>query len=1181
MAKDFRSDQIRVKAIIGTGSIAGAPSSVGLVFYSGSNASNWKGGTKTNLYTGVGDDVWMVVNGTPNNSVNNPQARVKGSVVLFKGDVVVSGTLWSERSIVEVDDAVNGNFQAPHQIIGGHLHLTGGNGIAKILVDPYTTDTGSPVAQRHGTVSFATVQGTGGNYSFSTQYPNKYKDVFFHVSGSRNVKNSNDRGVALFEGDVMVSGNLELSAESTFSLPGDFTIGGDLTVNGNDLSGSAGGAIRFDTPVANVLLAHGLKIGNDALTGSDGTVFLVHSGSGAVGITDDLQMSGDVIKNKHGDEVFRFHPSDEGSFGSVRRLYVSGTTSLHPAQLQLKSQNETGYSPSVIRFMRRGAPQLGVNPGLDPTRGLIGETQYWSTKANGNSAYSGKTFVEATQDWTSSPPYPLRWGVSLFAGNTEVVTTDKQFTVERGLVTVSGSLKIHGGQTAQNAKILDGAHNEVMHFSGSGDTTISNNLTVVGDLNVSGSTTSIGTTNLKVSDQLILLASGSTTPNTKGGIAIASGSEYSNTSLLWGAGEYDNSWRASRLDVQDGTRTAGLNTGETVRVEASGIRLAVGNNSHALLLTASVPPTDTTKTHMTASVSAGGILLDGTESIVIRSAKGIDLTPTENVNIPTGKKIIFGTGVSLTNENDDTLHVISEKLRLNSGTPSEIIFGSTTGNSKVRATPTSLAISGSTDIILHAAANTSGDRTKTRLLLSASSNDTIGGAVIILSSSVHTQGGANGDPREGFITLGAGVESVPGLFRVDRHRDVRVLISGSVGSTDSNVRGTTLVAGDLVVSGNTDFKGSTKLGSISVSNLTMNSTSADEPYLRFRDSSVQISRKSSNNSMMFIDTVGGPYSLQDLASLSVVDNTDVFTINHGNPSYIKTTGSFSFDKDNQYTTAVNGGSSNIYFYVSGSIGSADYSAAGGASRPTNGERGTAVFGGDVLVSGSVYQQTPTFISSLHTAYTTPDTNGQKQFAELTPGAGAVIDTNGSGIPVQLRNPSQGSQALLTITGSLGFQYSGAGNNARIHMQSANPFEFHNSAGNVFQLGAGSGGTNALFPGNNRLEFGGSSRYLYGHLADSVNRISLINTNTGGIVAVNAGGGSGHLAVTGSILPGADITHNLGSPEMRWANLYTGDLHLRNERGNWTIYEEPDMLVVVNNLTGKKYKMGLTPLEDEE
>ena len=49
-------------------------------------------------------------------------------------------------------------------------------------------------------------------------------------------------------------------------------------------------------------------------------------------------------------------------------------------------------------------------------------------------------------------------------------------------------------------------------------------------------------------------------------------------------------------------------------------------------------------------------------------------------------------------------------------------------------------------------------------------------------------------------------------------------------------------------------------------------------------------------------------------------------------------------------------------------------------------------------------------------------------------------------------------------------------------------------------------------------------------------------------------------------------------EKRWANVYTGDLHLRNDRGNWTIVEERDFLCVVNNITGKKYKMMLQPID---
>jgi hypothetical protein len=63
-----------------------------------------------------------------------------------------------------------------------------------------------------------------------------------------------------------------------------------------------------------------------------------------------------------------------------------------------------------------------------------------------------------------------------------------------------------------------------------------------------------------------------------------------------------------------------------------------------------------------------------------------------------------------------------------------------------------------------------------------------------------------------------------------------------------------------------------------------------------------------------------------------------------------------------------------------------------------------------------------------------------------------------------------------------------------------------------------------------------------------------------------------------LIPDGDRTRNLGSSANRFANIYTGDLHLRNERGNWTIVEEPDFLCVINNLTGKKYKMMLQPLD---
>lgn len=86
------------------------------------------------------------------------------------------------------------------------------------------------------------------------------------------------------------------------------------------------------------------------------------------------------------------------------------------------------------------------------------------------------------------------------------------------------------------------------------------------------------------------------------------------------------------------------------------------------------------------------------------------------------------------------------------------------------------------------------------------------------------------------------------------------------------------------------------------------------------------------------------------------------------------------------------------------------------------------------------------------------------------------------------------------------------------------------------------------------------------------------TETSDRLAVN-----GSVSVTGSLLPGSDVSYSLGSVTKRWSNIYTGDLHLRNERGDWTIIEENDCLTVRNNKTGKRYKINMTPMPefDEE
>ena len=71
-----------------------------------------------------------------------------------------------------------------------------------------------------------------------------------------------------------------------------------------------------------------------------------------------------------------------------------------------------------------------------------------------------------------------------------------------------------------------------------------------------------------------------------------------------------------------------------------------------------------------------------------------------------------------------------------------------------------------------------------------------------------------------------------------------------------------------------------------------------------------------------------------------------------------------------------------------------------------------------------------------------------------------------------------------------------------------------------------------------------------------------------------------LDVAGNIFPSADATHNLGSSSKRWSNLYTNDLHLANDRGDYTIVEEEEYLSIRNNKTGKLYKFVLEEIPED-
>jgi hypothetical protein len=100
-------------------------------------------------------------------------------------------------------------------------------------------------------------------------------------------------------------------------------------------------------------------------------------------------------------------------------------------------------------------------------------------------------------------------------------------------------------------------------------------------------------------------------------------------------------------------------------------------------------------------------------------------------------------------------------------------------------------------------------------------------------------------------------------------------------------------------------------------------------------------------------------------------------------------------------------------------------------------------------------------------------------------------------------------------------------------------------------------------------------------------------NITGKVAISRGGhiisgsqfsGSfvGEFTSNRDLTPDQDNIYSLGTSEKRWSDIFTGDLHLSNEgtggnsidgtTGNWTVQEGEENLYVINNKTGKCFKI---------
>jgi len=122
----------------------------------------------------LGNDVALFVSG----AMGSKDTAIKG-VSLFAGDVVVSGTLYAERQVIEVDE-----------VASGHLLVSG-----TLAVQDSIIANGTQISFLSG--------GAGASLDET-----KYLDVNIYFSGTQGSANSAVRGTALFGGDVVISGTL-------------------------------------------------------------------------------------------------------------------------------------------------------------------------------------------------------------------------------------------------------------------------------------------------------------------------------------------------------------------------------------------------------------------------------------------------------------------------------------------------------------------------------------------------------------------------------------------------------------------------------------------------------------------------------------------------------------------------------------------------------------------------------------------------------------------------------------------------------------------------------------------------------------------------------------------------------------------------------------------------------------
>lgn len=410
MSTDFRAERLRSSALIASRSDAGNPS---MIIYSASNATNFTGGlSDADFLDGAGRDVFLFVSGTKTDS-NTPRGSIKGAVALFGGDLVVSGTLYADRQVIEIDEAVTGSLS-----VSGSLFVSRSLDVAQnILLN--TAESGGGYLNFNGTegqsgygfrTSGGTMQfkdsggawaaiGTAGGLSyvsgtFNVPTPSNYvttasvslaggeglthnistvgSDVYFFVSGSANGIGTEDNK-SVFGGDTVVSGTLTSRGMNGGAISGSLTRtsqGQSYLVAGSNITIQTGssGQVTISGTGGGTMSSFTITDGNTNQTIQDSNTITFAAGTGIdpqVSATDTVTMAidNDVVATLSG-SVFSGPVTHNGD------LYISGSVS--GFRVTGSARFQSGLSGS-LQHTATGLSYLVAGDGIGISTGSNGQ----------------------------------------------------------------------------------------------------------------------------------------------------------------------------------------------------------------------------------------------------------------------------------------------------------------------------------------------------------------------------------------------------------------------------------------------------------------------------------------------------------------------------------------------------------------------------------------------------------------------------------------------------------------------------------------------------------------------------------------------------------------------------------------------------------------------------------------